>query len=58
MFYFGKIRLRHKEYQKLYFEKVVFSLKKPKFMIYDMLPERSIISYCGKSQEPQRPLAV
>ena len=37
-----------RDMQKLDFEKVVFTSNKPKFMIFDMLPERSIIPYCVK----------
>ena len=33
--------------QKLDFEKVVFTSKKPEFMIFDMLPKRPVILFCA-----------
>ena len=35
-----------RDIQKLDFENIVFTPKKPKFMIFDMLTERPIIPYC------------
>ena len=42
----SQAQLGTKDIQKLDFEKVVFTSKKPKFMIFYMLPERPIILYC------------
>ena len=36
--------------KKLFFEKVLFTSKKPKFMIFDMLPKRPIIPSCGEGK--------
>ena len=48
MFY---VTLRHKDYTKLDFEKVVFSSKKAKFMIFDVLSEWPNIPYCCKKDK-------
>ena len=45
----SQAQLSTRDIQKLDFDKVklyVFTLKKPKFIIFDMLPERPTISYC------------
>ena len=44
----SQAQLDKRDIQKFDFEKVVFTSKKPKFMIFDMLPERPIIPYCAK----------
>ena len=56
----SQAQLGTRDIQKLDFEKVVFTSKKPKFMIFDMLPEQSIILYCEDgylaTQQGSRPL--
>ena len=42
----SQAQLGTRDMQKLDFEKVVFTSKKPEFMIFDMLPKRPIILYC------------
>ena len=43
----SQAQLGTRDMQKLDFEKVVFTSKKPEFMIFDMLPKRPIILHCG-----------
>ena len=42
----SQAQLSTRDVQKLDFEKVVFTSKKPKFMKFDILPEQPIILYC------------
>ena len=44
----SQAQLGTRDIQNLDFEKIVFTSKNPKFMIFDMLPERPIIPYCAK----------
>ena len=46
----SQAQLGTRDMQKLDFEKVVFTSKKPEFMIFDMLPKRPIFLYCGNSK--------
>ena len=43
----SQAQLGTRDMQKLDFEKVVFTSKKPEFMIFDMLPKQPIILYCA-----------
>ena len=45
-FFSSQAQLGTRDIQNLDFEKVVFNSKRPKFMIFDMLPEQPIIPYC------------
>ena len=47
----SQAQLGTRDMQKLDFEKVVFTSKKPEFMIFDMLPKRPIILYCAKKRQ-------